>query len=45
MPEMENGGVTLTDEYAKKIGADYRALDAIDGIAKCREWIVGERVK
>jgi len=39
------GGSPLTDEYAKKIGADYRALDAMNGIAKCREWIVGERVK
>ena len=34
------GGATLTDEVAKQIGADYRAKDAVDGVAMCQTWVV-----
>ena len=33
------GGATLTDEVAKQIGADYRAKDAVDGVAMCQTWV------
>jgi corrinoid protein of di/trimethylamine methyltransferase len=32
------GGAPLTDSFAKKIGADAYAADALDGIRLCREW-------
>jgi 5-methyltetrahydrofolate--homocysteine methyltransferase len=32
------GGSPLTDEFARKIGADHRAVDAVEGSNKCREW-------
>jgi len=37
------GGSPVTGEFAEKIGADYRAADAIDGVNKCVEW-VGSRM-
>jgi 5-methyltetrahydrofolate--homocysteine methyltransferase len=32
------GGAPLTESFAKKIGADAFAADALDGIRLCREW-------
>lgn len=32
------GGSPVTKDFAEKIGADYRARDAIDGVNKCIEW-------
>ena len=37
------GGSPVTREFAAKIGADYRAKDAIDGVNKCNEWVSGGR--
>ena len=33
------GGSPVTEEFAKMIGADYRAADAMDGVRKCTEWV------
>lgn len=33
------GGSPVTDEFAKKIGADHNAVDAVEGVNKCRQWI------
>jgi 5-methyltetrahydrofolate--homocysteine methyltransferase len=33
------GGSPVTKDFADKIGADYRAADAIDGVNKCVEWM------
>jgi corrinoid protein of di/trimethylamine methyltransferase len=33
------GGSPVTEEFAKTIGADYRAADAMDGVRKCTEWV------
>jgi len=38
------GGSPVTKEFAEKIGADYRAADAIDGMNKCIEWVGSRRV-
>jgi methanogenic corrinoid protein MtbC1 len=35
------GGSPVTEEFAKKIGADYKAIDAVDGVDKCRQWLSG----
>jgi methylmalonyl-CoA mutase cobalamin-binding domain/chain len=32
------GGSPVTEEFAEKIGADYKAMDAVDGVNKCIEW-------
>jgi 5-methyltetrahydrofolate--homocysteine methyltransferase len=32
------GGAPMTESFAKKIGADAFAADALDGIRLCREW-------
>ena len=32
------GGAAVDDEYAKRIGADAAARDAIEGVAICSEW-------
>jgi 5-methyltetrahydrofolate--homocysteine methyltransferase len=32
------GGAPLTESFAKKIGADAFAADALDGIRLCRQW-------
>ncbi|MBS7250104.1 MAG: corrinoid protein [Candidatus Freyarchaeota archaeon] len=36
------GGAPLTDEYAKKIGADAYAPDAVAGVNICKKWAEGE---
>jgi methanogenic corrinoid protein MtbC1 len=33
------GGAPITAAYAKKVGADYGARDAIDGVAQCKTWL------
>ena len=33
------GGAPLTDEYAKSIGADGYARDAVAGVEMCRAWV------
>jgi methanogenic corrinoid protein MtbC1 len=33
------GGNAVTREFAVKIGADYAAVDAVDGMEVCRKWI------
>jgi 5-methyltetrahydrofolate--homocysteine methyltransferase len=33
------GGAPITPEYAKKIGADAAAKDAVEGVRKCNEWV------
>lgn len=33
------GGSPVTKEFAEKIGVDYRAADAVDGVNKCVEWV------
>jgi len=33
------GGSPVTDEFAKKIGADHRAADAVEGVNKCLQWM------
>ena len=35
------GGSPVTPEFAQKIGADYRASDAMDGVNKCIAWVSG----
>lgn len=37
------GGSPVTKEFAEKIGADYRAEDAVDGVRKCIEWVGSQR--
>ncbi len=36
------GGAPLTEEYAKKIGADAYAPDAVAGVNICKKWVEGE---
>ena len=36
------GGAPVTEEFAKKIGADHRAEDAVEGVNKCLQWITEE---
>jgi len=33
------GGAPITPEYAKKIGADAAAKDAVEGVRRCSEWV------
>lgn len=33
------GGTPVTSEFAKDIGADHRAADAVEGVKKCVEWM------
>ncbi len=37
------GGAPLTDEYAKTIGADGYARDAVMGVEICRAWMKGKK--
>jgi methylmalonyl-CoA mutase cobalamin-binding domain/chain len=32
------GGAAITGEYGEKIGADYAAKDAVEGVNKCKVW-------
>lgn len=33
------GGSPVSEEYAMKIGADHRAVDAVEGVNKCHQWM------
>ena len=33
------GGTPVTEEFAESIGADYRAVNALEGVKKCVEWM------
>ena len=33
------GGAPVTKDFAKEIGADYRARDAVEGVTKISKWI------
>ena len=33
------GGAPITPEYAAEIGADAAAVDAVDGVRICSEWM------
>ena len=33
------GGSPMIEEFAEKIGADHRAIDAVEGVKKCIEWV------
>jgi 5-methyltetrahydrofolate--homocysteine methyltransferase len=32
------GGAAVTTEYGEKIGADFAAKDAVEGVNKCKVW-------
>ena len=34
------GGTPVTSDFARKIGADFRAYNAVEGVNKCVEWLV-----
>jgi len=33
------GGASLTPEFAQKIGADHKAVNALEGVKKCIDWV------
>jgi len=33
------GGARIDEEYARKIGADASAKDAVEGVAICKKWV------
>jgi methylmalonyl-CoA mutase cobalamin-binding domain/chain len=33
------GGAALVPEFARKIGADHKAANALEGVKKCLEWV------
>ena len=33
------GGTPVTSEFAESIGADHRAVNALEGVKKCVEWV------
>lgn len=33
------GGAPVTPQFAQQIGADHAALNAIEGVHKCMEWL------
>jgi len=33
------GGTPVTPEFAESIGADYKAVNALEGVKKCVEWV------
>ena len=33
------GGAPITSNFAQRVGADYAAKDALDGVSKCLEWL------
>ena len=33
------GGTPITDEFAVSIGADHKAVNALEGVKKCVEWV------
>ncbi len=39
------GGSPVTSEFAKSIGADHCAVNALEGVKKCTEWVTPREVK
>jgi corrinoid protein of di/trimethylamine methyltransferase len=37
------GGTPVTSDFAQAIGADHRAADAVEGVAKCVDWMTPSR--
>jgi methylmalonyl-CoA mutase cobalamin-binding domain/chain len=33
------GGTSITEEFAASIGADHKAVNALEGVKKCVEWV------
>lgn len=36
------GGTAITEEFAASIGADHKAVNALEGVKKCVEWVKGQ---
>lgn len=36
------GGTPVTEEFAESIGADHRAVNALEGVKKCVEWVTAQ---
>ncbi len=39
------GGTSVTLEFAESIGADHRAVNALEGVKKCMEWVTHQEKK
>jgi len=39
------GGSPVTSEFAESIGADHCAVNALEGVKKCTEWVTSREVK
>ncbi|MBA7665339.1 Methionine synthase [subsurface metagenome] len=39
------GGTSVTSEFAESIGADHRAVNALEGVKKCMEWVTQQEKK
>ena len=39
------GGTSVTSEFAESIGADHRAVNALEGVKKCVEWVTHQEKK
>ena len=39
------GGTPVTSEFAESIGADYKAVNALEGVKKCGEWVSAQERK
>lgn len=39
------GGTSVTSEFAESIGADHRAVNALEGVKKCVEWVTYQERK
>lgn len=39
------GGTSVTSEFAESIGADHRAVNALEGVKKCVEWVTHQERK
>ncbi|MEE9399271.1 MAG: corrinoid protein [Dehalococcoidales bacterium] len=37
------GGTPVTSEFAESVGADHRAVNAVEGVKKCVEWVTPGR--
>jgi 5-methyltetrahydrofolate--homocysteine methyltransferase len=36
------GGAPITKDFGRKIGADYAAETAVEGVEVCKRWVMGE---
>jgi len=39
------GGSPITSEFAESIGADHCAVNAVEGVKKCTEWVTPREVR